>query len=176
MCGLFAHIDCIYFKLLMIGVVAHNYLTGNEWYDFHNYAAAICYQISVATPIVAELSTRYSAYINRTQLNITARSYNTLVALAVANHSYTALLNRAGSLYPPASTQAYQMAWKSLAVPADLIYENTPRGSGFNEILKMNLIPRAVWLINFDPNGTIITYMHQATNDTLEWWDSTTEY
>jgi hypothetical protein len=160
----------------MIGVVAHNYLTGNEWYNFYNYAAAIYYQVDVATPIVAQLSTRYSAYISRTQLNITARNYNTLVALAVANRSYTALLNRAGSLYPPASTQAYQMAWKSLAVPVDRIYENTPRGSGFNQILKMNLIPRAAWLINLDPNGTIITCMQQATNDTLDWWNSTTEF
>ena len=156
--------------------MAHNYLTSNEWYDFHNYAAAIYYQISTATPIVAQLQSRYTAYIARTQVNITSRNYNGLVALAVANFTYHALLNRFQSQYPPSSTQAFQMAWKSLAVPAARIYENTPRGSGFNQIMKMNFISRAAWLINLDPNGGALTLMQQATNDTLQWWYSTPDY
>jgi hypothetical protein len=163
-------------KLLMVGVVAHNFLTSNEWYDFHNYAASIYYQIGVATPIVAELQSRYTAYIAQTQLNITSRRYNGLVAVAVANYTYNALLNRFQSQYPPTQTQAYQTAWKSLAVPAASVYENTARGSGFNQVMKMNLIARAAWLINFDPSGGALTLMQQAINDTINWWHSTTDY
>ncbi|CAF2925851.1 unnamed protein product, partial [Rotaria sp. Silwood2] len=158
-------------------VTAYNYLTGNELLDFHDYAAATLYFYKISRPIAISIGNRYSIYVNQTGSTLKRQDYGALVAQAATEYAYTAAVTRADLLYPPVTTEAFQSAWKDLAVQTALIYENSVvRSYGFNQPFRSKIIPRVAWLIYLDPNADGLTIIENAVNDTLVWWSSTTEF